>query len=245
MSSDILIEKKYLPNHISIIMDGNNRWYKNNNNNSRLSGHWAGARQARSITNYCADLNIKYLTLFVFSSENWKRSKKEVNALLDLFFTVLQNKEIKKLHKRNIRINFIGNRQNFSNKITDRMQAAEKLTRNNTGLLVNIAANYGGRWDVVNAIRRISLKVGRAELKADEINEELVGSFIALGDIPDPDLCIRTGGEKRLSNFLLWHFAYTEFYFTDILWPDFSNKEFDTALEFYSKIHRRFGASGT
>ncbi|MDG2091312.1 MAG: polyprenyl diphosphate synthase [Gammaproteobacteria bacterium] len=240
MSVEVSTDKKNLPRHIAIIMDGNNRWSKQQNN-SQLSGHRTGALQARSITNYCADLKIDYLTLFVFSSENWLRPKKEVSSLMALFLSVLQRREINKFHERNVKINFIGDSQRFPKKIRAQMKVVEDLTKNNTGLTVNVAANYGGRWDVANAAKEIAIKIDHGELKVDEVNEELIQSYISLGDIPEPELCIRTGGEKRLSNFLLWQFAYTEFYFTDKFWPEFSKKDLDLALENYTKRQRRFG----
>lgn len=229
-----------LPRHIAIIMDGNNRWSKQQNN-SQLSGHRAGAIQARSITNYCADLNIEYLTLFVFSSENWLRPRKEVNGLMALFLSVLQRQEINKLHARNIKINFIGDRNRFPRKLREHMQAAMDLTRHNTGLTVNVAANYGGRWDIAQAAKTAAAKVQQGELALADVTENLLQNYISMGNIPEPDLCIRTGGEKRISNFLLWQFAYTELYFTDIYWPDFTEAELDKALRDYAKRQRRFG----
>lgn len=229
-----------LPRHIAIIMDGNNRWSKQENN-SQLSGHRAGAIQARSITNYCADLNVDFLTLFVFSSENWLRPKKEVNGLMALFLTVLQRQEIIKLHSRNIKINFIGDRNRFPKKLREHMQAAVELTQHNTGLTVNVAANYGGRWDIVQAAKIAAKKVQEGELSVADITEELLQEYVSIGNLPAPDLCIRTGGEKRISNFLLWQFAYTELYFTDVYWPDFTEKELDKALHDYAKRQRRFG----
>lgn len=233
-------DRKTLPRHIAIIMDGNNRWSKQHNN-SQLSGHRTGAVQARSITNYCADLEIEYLTLFVFSSENWLRPKKEVSSLMALFLSVLKRREVNKLHDRNVKINFIGDRSRFSKKLRDQMQIAEDLTKNNTGLIVNVAANYGGRWDIANAAKELALKVQEGSLGPDEINEELMQNYISMGALPAPDLCIRTGGEKRISNFLLWQFAYTELYFTETFWPAFTEKEFDLALDEYAKRQRRFG----
>ena len=233
-------DNKKLPRHIAIIMDGNNRWSKQHNN-SQLSGHRKGALQSRTITNYCADLGIEYLTLFVFSSENWLRPKKEVSSLMALFLSVLQQREVNKLHDRNIKINFIGDSSRFPKKLQEKMHIVKELTKNNTGLTVNVAANYGGRWDIANAAKDIAEKVKQGSLEPDEINQELLQKHISIGDIPEPDLCIRTGGEKRISNFLLWQFAYTELYFTDTFWPDFSENEFDLALENYAKRQRRFG----
>ncbi|MAY03158.1 MAG: di-trans,poly-cis-decaprenylcistransferase [Gammaproteobacteria bacterium] len=232
--------KAKLPRHVAIIMDGNNRWAKKQNN-TQLSGHRAGAVQARAITNYCADLGIEFLTLFVFSSENWLRPKKEVNALMALFLTVLQRQEINKLHSRNIRIKFIGDRQRFPKKLRDQMQAAEELTAKNSGLIVNVAANYGGRWDVMQAAKKLAAEVQDNSLQINDIDESQFQQYISMGDVPDPDLCIRTGGEQRISNFLLWQFAYTELYFTEVYWPDFDEKQMDLALADFARRQRRYG----
>jgi undecaprenyl diphosphate synthase len=240
VSTDESTDKDKLPRHLAIIMDGNNRWSKQHNN-SQLSGHRTGALQARNITNYCIDLNIEYLTLFVFSSENWLRPKKEVSSLMALFLNVLRRREINKLHERNVRIKFIGDRARFPEKLQGQMQLAEELTKDNTGLTVNVAANYGGRWDIANASKNIAREVKQGELEIDAVNEHLFQSYISMGDMPDPDLCIRTGGEKRLSNFLLWQFAYTEFYFTDTYWPEFTEKDLDKALDSFAGRQRRFG----
>lgn len=233
-------DKNKLPRHIAIIMDGNNRWSKEQSS-PRLSGHRKGAIQAQSITNYCIDLKIDYLTLFVFSSENWLRPKKEVISLMALFLSVLHHHEINKLNKRDVKINFIGDRERFSKNLRDHMKIAEGLTKDNVGLNINIAANYGGRWDIANATKKIAKKVKQGQLKTEEINESLFQSYISLGNIPEPDLCIRTGGERRISNFLLWHFAYTEFYFTETFWPEFSKKDLDMALKSYAGRQRRYG----
>lgn len=232
--------QKQSPQHIAIIMDGNNRWARKQNN-SQLSGHRAGAIQARAITNYCADIGIKFLTLFVFSSENWLRPKKEVNALMALFLNVLQRQEVAKLHAKNIKINFIGERGRFPKKLQSHMQAAEDLTHDNTGLTVNVAANYGGRWDIAHAARSIAREVQNGDLAPEDIDEQSFGQYISMGNMPEPDLCIRTGGEKRISNFLLWQFAYTEIYFTDLYWPDFTEQELDRALEDFARRQRRYG----
>jgi len=233
-------EPSKYPRHIAIIMDGNNRWAKSKNN-SQLSGHRAGAIQARSITNYCARLGIEYLTLFVFSSENWLRPKKEVNALMALFLTVMQREEINKLHEQNIKINFIGEAERFPRKLRQQMLAAEELTKNNSGLVVNVAANYGGRWDIFQAARAMAKAASDGELDLQSIGEADFSQFMSLYGMPDPDLCIRTGGEQRISNFLLWNFAYTELYFTDMYWPDFDEKALDIALEDFAKRQRRYG----
>lgn len=229
-----------VPRHIAVIMDGNNRWSRQHNKNG-ISGHRAGAVAARNLVDMCIARNIDILTLFVFSSENWLRPKKEVNSLMALFLNVLQKNEINKLHKQNIRIRFIGSREHFAGKLLTLMDQAEKLTAANDGMTVVVAADYGGHWDMTNAARQIALQVERGELKAADIDEDLVREHIAIGDLPMPDLCIRTGGEQRISNFLLWQFAYTELYFTDTFWPDFDATEFDRALADFAGRQRRFG----
>lgn len=234
------LSKENLPGHIAVIMDGNNRWSKQHNKNG-ISGHRAGAVTARNLVDSCLKKNIPILTLFVFSSENWLRPKKEVNSLMALFLNVLQKNEISKLHKQNIKIRFIGSRERFTSKLITHMENAEKLTANNTRMTVVVAADYGGHWDMTNAAKQLASKVEAGELAAEDINEDLVHAHIALGDLPMPDLCIRTGGEQRISNFLLWQFAYTEFYFTDTFWPDFDEKEFEKALKNYAGRQRRFG----
>lgn len=229
-----------LPRHIAIIMDGNNRWAKLAQQPGS-SGHRAGALAARRIVNLCADKGIHYLTLFVFSSENWSRPRREVNGLMALFLNVLQRKEVNNLHERNIRLRFIGNREKFSAKLRRLMQEAESLTANNTGMTVVVAADYGGRWDIAQAARKLAARVAEGALRVEDIDESSVQNAISLGDVPMPDLCIRTGGEQRISNFLLWQFAYTELYFTETYWPDFDERELDLALANYASRQRRFG----
>ena len=221
-------------------MDGNNRWSRQHNKNG-ISGHRAGAVAARNLVDLCLKKQIDVLTLFVFSSENWLRPKKEVNSLMALFLNVLQKNEIAKLHKQNIKLRFIGSREHFNAKLLTLMDAAEKLTSGNTGMTVVVAADYGGHWDVTNAAREIARKVAAGKLDPEAIDEDVVRQHIAIGDLPMPDLCIRTGGEQRVSNFLLWQFAYTELYFTETFWPDFGAKEFEAALADYAGRQRRFG----
>jgi undecaprenyl diphosphate synthase len=232
--------KDKLPRHIAVIMDGNNRWSRQHNKNG-ISGHRAGAVTARNLVSSCLKKNIEILTLFVFSSENWLRPKKEVNSLMALFLNVLQKNEISKLHKKNIKIRFIGSRERFTDKLLQLMGNAEKLTEKNSGMTVVVAADYGGHWDITNAVRQMVGRVDSGEIVAADIDEAMVKEHIAIGDLPMPDLCIRTGGEQRVSNFLLWQFAYTEFYFTNTYWPDFDDREFDKALEDYAGRQRRFG----
>ena len=235
------VSKPELPQHIAIVMDGNNRWAKSHDLPAKF-GHRNGADAALEVVNSCLSRDIKYLTLFAFSSENWLRPRKEVQGLMALFLTVLKRKEINQLHKENVRLSFIGNRSSFSQKLQKNMREVEELTRNNTGMTVIVAADYGGRWDIVNAMTSIVDKAASGELSADAIDVELVRQHTSTSDYPDPDLCIRTGGERRISNFLLWQFAYTELYFTDCYWPDFDDTQFQRALDDFAKRQRRYGS---
>lgn len=229
-----------IPQHIAVIMDGNNRWAKSRGLPVK-SGHRYGAEAAREIVNSCIARKIKYLTLFAFSSENWLRPTKEVQGLMALFLSVLKRKEINQFHKLNVRFQFIGNRSGFSKKLQANMQEAEELTKDNTGTFVIVAADYGGRWDISNALRSIGEKIESGEISSDSIDSSLVQQYTSLGQYPDPDLCIRTGGEHRISNFLLWQFAYTELYFTDCFWPDFGEQQFQLALDDFANRQRRYG----
>jgi len=233
--------KSELPQHIAIVMDGNNRWAKSRDLPVR-SGHRFGAEAAREVVNSCLARDIKYLTLFAFSSENWLRPKREVQDLMALFLTVLKRKEIRQLHRRNVRLEFIGNRSSFPQKLQDNMREVEELTHNNTGMTVIVAADYGGRWDIANAFTSIVGKVSSGELSADAIDVDLLHQHMSSSSYPDPDLCIRTGGERRISNFLLWQFAYTELYFSDCYWPDFDDVQFQIALDDFAKRQRRYGS---
>lgn len=230
------------PRHIAIIMDGNGRWARQRGG-PRAHGHQAGFRTTRDIVEACGKLQIESLTLFAFSSENWKRPETEVGFLLDLFLRALQS-EVEKLHENRVRIQFIGERSAFSVKLQAQMDQAEKKTENNDGLKLAIAVNYGGRWDIVNATKRIAEDVQDGKLALEDINQQIFGDYISLSQISEPDLFIRTGGEKRISNYLLWHLAYTELYFTNVLWPDFDESELNEALAFYSGRQRRFGRTG-
>jgi len=229
-----------LPKHIAIIMDGNNRWARANGLASK-SGHRHGAEAAREIVNSCVNRGIPYLTLFAFSSENWMRPTKEVQGLMALFLTVLKRKEIKQLHKNNARLRFIGNRGDFSPKLQSTMAEVEELTAGNTGTTIIVAADYGGRWDLANASKKIAEQVKSGEIEPEDVSIDLVQQFTSLQDCADPDLCIRTGGERRISNFLLWQFAYTELYFTDCYWPDFDETQLQIALDDFACRQRRYG----
>jgi len=223
-------------------MDGNGRWARSRGG-PRAHGHQAGFRTTRDIVEVCGRLQIEALTLFAFSSENWKRPETEVGFLLDLFLRALQS-EVAKLHENKVCIRFIGARSAFSDKLQRQMSDAEAKTANNTGLKLAIAVNYGGRWDIVHATKLIAQRVRDGELNPSDIDQTLFSNYVSLPTISDPDLFIRTGGEKRISNYLLWHLAYTELYFTDVLWPDFSETELLQALEFYAGRQRRFGRTG-
>lgn len=229
-----------LPRHIAIIMDGNNRWARSKGLPTK-SGHRHGAEAAREIVNSCISRNIPYLTLFAFSSENWMRPANEVQSLMALFLMVLRRREVRQLHKANVRLRFIGKRSDFSPKLLHNMEEVEALTAGNTGTTVIVAADYGGRWDLANAARQLAEEVKEGKLQPEEIDVDAVTRHTSLSDFPDPDLCIRTGGENRISNFLLWQFAYTELYFTECYWPDFNDAEFQRALDDYARRQRRFG----
>jgi len=230
------------PRHIVVVMDGNGRWAKKRYM-PRTAGHHAGVKATREIVENCVKEQIQALTLFAFSSENWKRPEQEVSSLMALFITTLQS-EIKSLHNQNVCVNFIGDCSAFSEKLQIEIQQTKSLTKNNTGLRLNIAVNYGGRWDIAEACKIMMSKVQSGELQIDDINAELIDRYVCLKQLPSPDLFIRTGGEKRISNFLIWQLAYTELYFTDILWPDFKSASFLTALDWYASRQRRFGKTG-
>ena len=230
------------PRHIAIIMDGNGRWAKQRRL-PRHAGHKAGVETVRRVVKLCAEQGIDVLTLFAFSSENWQRPKPEVCFLMELFMTALQG-EINQLHNNNVRLRFIGAREAFVNQLQQLIIDVEKRTEHNSGLTLVIAANYGGQWDIVEAAKRLASLVERGTLKSQDINESVFAEQLCLADLPKPDLFIRTSGEKRLSNFLLWQIAYTEMFFTDTLWPDFDKNTFMQALEFYTHRQRRFGRTG-
>lgn len=231
-----------LPEHIAIIMDGNGRWARRRGL-PRVAGHRKGVETVRAIIKECAKRNIPWLTLFAFSSENWRRPKKEVELLMDLFIQAL-DKEIQELHQNNIRFRIIGDISPLSQSIKDRVAKSEALTRDNSGLTLSVALNYGGRWDIAEASRQVTREVLEGKRDITTIDEKTISDYLSTGNMPDPDLFIRTGGEKRISNFLLWQLAYTELYFTDIYWPDFSEAELQKALDSYSKRQRRYGQTG-
>ena len=231
-----------LPRHVAVVMDGNGRW-ANKRHLPRAAGHKAGVKATRAIVENCAKKGIEALTIFAFSSENWNRPKDEVSSLMSLFVSTI-TAEVKKLDKKNVRVRFIGDRTRFSEKLQQSIEKSEELTRDNTGLQLNIAANYGGRWDIVNACRRLAQAVKDGAVAVDDIDEEMFDSSISLSEVPAPDLFVRTGGEQRISNFLIWQLAYSELYFVDTLWPDFSDEDFEASLDWYAGRQRRFGKTG-
>lgn len=227
------------PKHIAIIMDGNNRWAKSRHLPG-AAGHKAGVEAVRAVVTTCIDQDVEVLTLFAFSSENWRRPEQEVSALMKLFLFALQ-REVKKLHRNNIRLQIIGDRSRFNATLQQHMEQAEQLTANNTKMTLVIAANYGGHWDVAQAARKIAEQVELGNIKSSEVDDDLMQSYICLGDMPMPDLCIRTAGEQRISNFMLWQLAYTEFYFSDVYWPDFKETQLLEAIQDFGHRKRRFG----
>ncbi|MCG8610084.1 MAG: isoprenyl transferase [Pseudomonadales bacterium] len=239
ISAEIPFEGAQRPKHVAIIMDGNNRWAKARSQLG-VSGHKAGVDAVRAVVETCAREGVEVLTLFAFSSENWRRPQDEVSALMKLFLLALQ-REVKKLHKNDIRLQIIGDRSKFNPVLVEHMERAEALTRDNTKMTLVIAANYGGRWDIVNSARMLAEQVKSGELSVNDINEDVFQAQLCLGQLPMPDLLIRTAGEQRISNFLLWQLAYTEFYFSEVYWPDFKHDEMLKALEAYSMRQRRFG----
>ena len=234
-----MTQPRYIPNHVAIIMDGNGRWAQQRNQ-LRAIGHRAGLKAVRKIVTHAAKLNIKVLTLYAFSSENWKRPSNEVSALISLFIYAL-NREIKSLNKHNVRLNIIGDISKFNEHLQKLIIDAQCLTQNNTGLVLNIAANYGGRWDIVQSAQKMATEVLQGKIKIEDINEDSFASTISMSDLPEVELVIRTGGEYRMSNFLLWQSAYAELYFTDTLWPDFNSISFDEAINVFNTRERRFG----
>lgn len=227
------------PKHIAIIMDGSGRWAQRRML-PRIRGHHQGVESARTAVKHCVDLKIPILTLFAFSSENWQRPPTEVKLLMSILQNLLLN-EVHELHANNVKLRVIGNVEALAASLRKAIISAENLTINNTGLQLNIALNYGGRWDITQAARKLCQAVMDQKIAIDQINEELFSQYVALSDLAPPDLLIRTSGEQRISNFLLWQLAYTEFYFCETLWPDFTAEDLDLALKFYAQRQRRFG----
>ncbi|MEM7220061.1 MAG: polyprenyl diphosphate synthase [Pseudomonadota bacterium] len=230
---------QFVPRHVAIIMDGNHRWAKRQHLPG-AAGHRAGAKNVKTIAKACADRGVEYLTLFAFSTENWSRPRREVNLLMDLMRGVLKN-DIDELHENGVRLAIIGDTSAFASDLQMLMNRAETLTRDNRRMHLTIAVNYGGRWDIAAAARRIAERVAAGEIEPAAVNEELLESHLSLAGLPEPDLCVRTGGDRRISNFLLWDFAYTELYFTESFWPDFDDGELSRAIADFTTRQRRFG----
>ncbi|MDR0806142.1 MAG: (2E,6E)-farnesyl-diphosphate-specific ditrans,polycis-undecaprenyl-diphosphate synthase [Enterobacteriaceae bacterium] len=230
-----------IPRHVAIIMDGNGRWAKQLGK-LRIFGHQEGAKAVRRAVSFAINHGIEALTLYAFSSENWNRPPQEVTALMELFIRAL-DKEAKNLHKHNVRLKIVGDTQRFSERLRAKIQRAESLTAANTGLTLNIAANYGGRWDITQACQQIAVLAKNGSVNPDDIDEKMVCQHINLCDLAPVDLVIRTGGEHRISNFLLWQIAYAELYFTEVLWPDFDELVFEGALNAFAQRERRFGGT--
>lgn len=234
-----MIDKNKLPVHIGIIMDGNGRWAQKRGM-MRFYGHKAGVDTVKEVVKASRELGIKYLTLYAFSTENWKRPKEEVNFLMDLLVEYL-SKEVDELNKNNVLINFIGDISVLPEKCKAEIDRAQNLTKNNSGLVLNIALNYGGRDEIVKAVKKICTKILTKEFTIEEITEQTISENLYTKNQPDPDLIIRTSGEKRLSNFLLWQSAYSELWFTEVLWPDFGKENLIEAILYYQTRQRRFG----
>ena len=232
-----------LPRHVAIIMDGNNRWARARGLPGH-EGHRVGEHAVQEVIRGCGEHGIPVVTLFAFSSENWRRPEEEVEQLMTLFLEAL-DRRVEELHENGARLRFIGDRKAFSESLQRGMEEAEARTAGNERMTVVVAASYGGQWDLARAARSLARRVADGELAANEIDEQQLTASLSLGDLPPPDLLIRTGGEQRISNFLLWELAYAELHFTSVLWPDFSRADLDAALEDYSRRQRRFGRSGT
>jgi undecaprenyl diphosphate synthase len=242
LTNHLLVAEAKVPQHVAIIMDGNGRWAQLRGK-KRAAGHKSGVESVRASVAAAGKAGVKALTLFAFSSENWQRPQSEVSVLMDLFMFVL-TREVKRLNKNDIKFNVIGDLSKFSSKLQKMIKESEALTSDNTGMVLSVAANYGGRWDITYAAKKLAEKVERQEITAAEITEASLNEHISLAELPELDLLIRTGGDYRISNFLLWQAAYAELYFTDVLWPDFNEIEFTKAITVFDQRERRFGKTG-
>lgn len=231
------------PSHVAIIMDGNGRW-ANNHGKDRLHGHNSGVNSVREVLKAAQKNNIDYLTLYTFSTENWNRPKEEVDGLMNLFAKTIAN-EIEELHQNEVKINFIGNTNLLPEFARKALISAAKYTEKNAGIVLTLALSYSSRWEIIEATKQIAKEVKSGNLKPENITEEVFSSKLTTVDIPDPELIIRTSGEYRISNFLLWQIAYSEFYFTETLWPDFTEEEFNKAISSFQNRERRFGKTGS
>lgn len=228
-----------IPTHIAIIMDGNGRWAKRRGL-PRVAGHREGVKSVRDVVEACAQLGVKYLTLFAFSTENWRRPKEEIDTLMKLLIRTLRS-ETEKLHKNDIKLMAIGDIDSLPKEVRQELREAMEKTKNNKRMVLNLALSYSGRWEIIEAVKEIARDVKRGKIKVEEIDDKLFSSYLNTAGIPDPDLLIRTSGELRISNFLLWQIAYTELYITDCLWPDFRRKHLYEAIRDYQRRERRFG----
>jgi len=235
-------DTRNIPVHVAVIMDGNGRWARARGK-ARHAGHRAGVKAVRATVEAAAERGIQHLTLFAFSSENWSRPQEEVSNLMSLFVEALR-REVKELHRNNVRLRFVGALEQLSNGLQKNIAAAEAKTAGNTGLRLNVAVAYGGRWDIARAARSLAGKVAAGDIAVADVDEEKLAAGLQLSDTPDPDLLIRTGGEQRISNFLLWNLAYTELLFAEALWPDFSDEQLDEALRYFMTRERRYGHTG-
>lgn len=231
-----------VPQHVAVIMDGNGRWARQRNL-PRTAGHRAGVKSVRAVVEESVRQGVRALTLFAFSSENWRRPKSEVGVLLELFMSALRA-EVRRLDENGVRLRVVGDRSAFPEKLQRRIAEAEEVTAQNESMVLQIAANYGGRWDITQAARRLAAEAAEGRLAPQAIDERMLAARLSFSDLPDPDLFIRTGGEKRLSNFLLWQCAYTELFFSDLMWPDFGGEALAQALADYARRQRRFGLTG-
>jgi undecaprenyl diphosphate synthase len=239
---DLLPTESNIPAHVAVIMDGNGRWARQRGK-PRHSGHRAGVKSVRATVEHAARRGVQHLTLFAFSSENWSRPAEEVGRLMGLFVEALQ-REVAELHRNNVRLEFVGDRACLSDALVRKIAAAEAHTAGNDGLHLIVAIAYGGRWDIVEAARKAAARAVAGDIQVDDIDEQMLADGMQLAGIPDPDLLIRTGGDQRVSNFLLWNLAYAELWFCDTLWPDFDEAEFDRALDFFALRQRRYGHTG-
>ena len=236
------VDTANVPTHVAVIMDGNGRWARAQGK-PRHAGHRAGVKAVRATVEAAAERGVQVLTLFAFSSENWGRPEREVSSLMSLFVEALR-REVAELHRNNVRLRFIGALDELSKPLQKKIKAAVDKTSHNTGLILNIAVAYGGRWDIANAARVLARKAVAGEIDVDAIDADAIAAELQLGQLPDADLLIRTGGEQRISNFLLWNLAYAELWFTPVLWPEFDKAEFDRALAAFAAKQRRFGQTG-
>ncbi|MGB0840302.1 MAG: isoprenyl transferase [Chitinophagales bacterium] len=234
-----LLDMERLPKHVAVIMDGNGRWAKQRGKN-RIFGHQSGVKSVREATETCAKLGVPYLTLYAFSTENWGRPSFEVNALMELLVRSLR-KEVKQLNEKDIRLRAIGDMTQLPKRCQQELLSGIELTKNNKRMTLTLALSYSSRWEITEMVKRVAKQVKSGDLSVDDINESIIRGALSTHDIPDPELLIRTSGELRISNYLLWQIAYTELYFTDIFWPDFDEEEFHKAIYDYQQRDRRFG----